>query len=346
VKRITGRIRAREGDFVESFEGLIFDVKGLVHPPDRVIAYVRYIPDRTGNRRRANQFYKKVYSLHERNKFLKEKYPKYLYFDPFFNQLLEGVPTESIYKHYKPEKKLREMRRRSESLIGLEKDAFEFIKLLKEKSGIPWEKIGVSGSILVDLYDENSDIDVVVYGSKNCIKVYETLKLLISSGNLIRRYDEAGLKKLYKFRIEGAKISFEQFIKTESRKVIQGEFKGRDYFIRFVKDWHEITEKYGEKTYMPIGRARIKARVVNDDEAIFTPCKYIIDDVVFLRGTVRYPLEEVVSFRGRFCEHAYVDERIIVEGTLEKVVQPNGFYYYRLIIGGDPKDFMIIAGDE
>lgn len=346
MKRITKVIKAREGDFIESFEGLIFDVKGLIHPPDRVIAYVRYIPDKKGKRKKAKRFYRKIYSLHERDKFLLEKYPKYLYFDPFFNRLLEGIPTESIFKHYKPEKKLRDMRRYFKSLVGIEREAFEFIKLLKEKSGISWDKIGISGSILVDLHDENSDIDVVVYGTSNCVRVYEALEWLISSETSIKRYDESGLKRLYKFRVKDAEVSFEQFIKTEIRKVMQGEFKGRDYFIRFVKDLHEIKEKYGEKIYVPIGRAKIKARITSDEESIFTPCKYVIDSIVFLQGNPVAPLKEIVSFRGRFCEQARVSEKVIVQGTIEKVIQTNDFYYYRLIIGGNPKDFMVVTEDE
>ena len=35
---------AFEGDFLETNDGLIFDVKGLLHPPERKIAYLRYIP--------------------------------------------------------------------------------------------------------------------------------------------------------------------------------------------------------------------------------------------------------------------------------------------------------------
>ena len=42
--------RAREGDYVETFDGHIFDVKGLVHPPRKVIAYLKYVPDLFGER--------------------------------------------------------------------------------------------------------------------------------------------------------------------------------------------------------------------------------------------------------------------------------------------------------
>jgi len=43
---------AREGDLIENLDECIFDVKGLIHPPNRVIAFIRYVPDANGNRER------------------------------------------------------------------------------------------------------------------------------------------------------------------------------------------------------------------------------------------------------------------------------------------------------
>ncbi len=37
-------IFATEGDFIETYENLIFDVKGVLHPIDKIIAFIRYIP--------------------------------------------------------------------------------------------------------------------------------------------------------------------------------------------------------------------------------------------------------------------------------------------------------------
>ena len=53
-------MKAREGDFIEIKTGSIFDAKGLVHPPDKVIAFPRFIPDSFGSRKRIGYTYKKV----------------------------------------------------------------------------------------------------------------------------------------------------------------------------------------------------------------------------------------------------------------------------------------------
>ena len=64
----------REGDFIETFDGNIFDVKGLVHPPGKVIAFIRYTPNQRGDRKKGKVTYQKVYPLHERYELLQEKF--------------------------------------------------------------------------------------------------------------------------------------------------------------------------------------------------------------------------------------------------------------------------------
>jgi predicted nucleotidyltransferase len=148
---------------------------------------------------------------------------------------------------------------------------------------------------------------------------------------------------LFDFRSKDTAVSFEDFVRTDSRKVSHGKFMGRDFFIRFVKDWNEVSEQYGNITYKPEGRARIKATVVDDAEAIFTPCSYKLADVKILEGPNIEPIEEIVSFRGRFCEQAKNGETVIAEGKLERVQQEGKREHYRLLIGNTPSDHMILV---
>jgi hypothetical protein len=41
---------AREGDLIKHKSNVIFDVKGLIHPEGKIIAFPRYIPDPQGPR--------------------------------------------------------------------------------------------------------------------------------------------------------------------------------------------------------------------------------------------------------------------------------------------------------
>jgi len=337
------QIRVCEGDYIEDFNGLIFDVKGLVHPPSKIVAFPRFVPDVKGNRNRRGLAYEKVYGLSERYELLKKRFPEYLVYDSVFDEYLCEVPVNNVKRHYKPVNCLRALRERK-VLDEVERQALEFVALLKEKANISWSKLGVSGSLLVKLHALTSDIDLVVYGSKNCFKVYECLKTLFGeTESFVRAYTVKELAKLFDFRSKDTKISFEAFVRTESRKVLQGKFKQRDYFIRFVKDWNEIKETYGSTVYKNVGYAKIKAKIVDDANSIFTPCTYIIDKVDILAGSCVEPIKEIVSFRGRFCEQARKDEKVMAQGKVEKVQKIGQEAYYRLLLGSKPTDYLILA---
>ena len=127
-------MNAREGDLIETKDNIVFDVKGLVHPPDRVVAFIRYVPDPMGSRERDGRRYSKFYNLSKRYALLKQKYPQYLVDDPVFNTLLCEVPIEDIKTHYQPAQGLQKLRNRN-NLDTAETAALRFMEIIKEHSG-------------------------------------------------------------------------------------------------------------------------------------------------------------------------------------------------------------------
>lgn len=332
-----------EGDLVLTEGGSIFDVKGLMHPPDRIIAFIRYFPSKDGSRKMEGTAYGKVYSLSKRYALLKKRFPQYLVYDPVFDETLCEVPISDVKKVYRPREKLQELRG-SRELDSLERRALQLAELLKDEADVPWDSIGISGSIMVGLHTANSDIDPIVYGSQNCRKVYSALERMFKSGHeRIGPYTRENLKVLFDFRSKDTHMGFEDFVRTESRKVSQGKFQGTDYFVRFVKDWPEVDEEYGEVQYRNVGHARIKATVANDSEAIFTPCKYTVENATVVEGSVIQPIVEIASFRGRFCEQAKKGERVAAQGKVELVKDNRqNREYFRLLVGNIPSDLMVL----
>nr|MDO8090519.1 nucleotidyltransferase domain-containing protein [Candidatus Sigynarchaeota archaeon] len=329
-----------EGDFIEDKNNLIFDVKGLVHPPDRVIAYLRYYPDVRGNRTRINgKKYTKVYSLRDREAYLSKKFPEYLYFDPVFGVKLESVPRNQIIKVYCPVEKLQELLSAGPS-NKLQEKAILFAETLQEESKIPMNKVGVSGSVLVDLAKKDSDIDIIVYGEKNCRKAYEALGTILRENPFIKAYNEKGLRRLYEFRAKDTLMSYEDFLFSEKRKRMSGEIGGVDFFVRFLKEPNEIGERYGDTRYVSLNSATIEGVTLDDRESIFTPCKYVVEHTKTLEGEAPR-ITEIVSFRGRFCDQIRKGERFIARGKIEKVITKNRTYH-RLLLGGEKTDFLIV----
>jgi len=335
-------LKAREGDLIETFDGNIFDVKGLVHSPERIIAFIRFTPDLKGDRKRKGVTYRKVYPLHERYELLREKFPQYLVYDRVFNEWLSEVPIEAIKRHYKPMDYLRKLRQRRQ-MTKLEKAALHFAELLKKNVDVSWNALGVSGSMLVGLHTPKSDIDLIVYGAQNCYRVYDSLKTLVNDkDSSVKSYSREELRRLFDFRSKDTFMPFEDFVRTESRKVLQGKFGSRDYFIRCVENWNEINEQYGTVHYQPVGYAQIKARVTDDTQMIFTPCHYKIDNVEIVEGPKIEPIQEIVSFRGRFCEQARKEESVMAQGKIERVQKEGEQEFYRVLLGNNVSDYMIL----
>lgn len=313
----------REGDFVLTTDDLIFDVKGMCHPPDRIISFVRYVPDSEGNRFRNGIPYTKIYDLEDRFHFLKERFPHYIYFDPVFQRTLQGVPLTRVKQIFDPVMKLKTLHDAGP------RDALEEAALhLATSLATPPEVLGISGSILMGMHTEQSDIDLVIYGKEEGIKAFQRLQTLRATGKVdaLNRF-HAQEKALFRWG-----SSLKTLIEIEQHKLLHGFFEGSEYFIRLVP---LSFEPYGSVQYIPQYKATLTGWIEDDSESIFTPCCYGLSDSSISHVT------RLISFRGRYCEQVTSGEKIIARGTVEKVCTPSGEFYHMVL--GDMTDFLLPA---
>ncbi len=328
-----------EGDFIENLDGVIFNVKGNLHPKNSVVAFVRYVPDSKGDRRRDSIIYRKLHSLNEKIQFLRANYPQYLVKDPVFDEKVCEVPNNEILRFYDPKRKAQE-------ILLLEETDFlklkikRFIRLISCLSNVPSSSFGVSGSVLVDLHKASSDMDPLVYGSENCYKVYETLVELHKCSKTVRSLNKREIERLYKDKIKDTLFEFEAFARSMKGRVMEGIFEGTLYSIRFLKDPREIKEEYSKISFKNLGEVEIEGRVIDAKEAIFTPCRYTLDDVRIISGSSPEDIREVCSFRSRFCDIAKERDVIRARGKLERVITRED-EYLRVLVGGKRSHFMV-----
>ena len=330
---------------METVAGLIFTVKGVVHPPDRVVAYLRYVPDPRGERVRGRERYRRVYSVAEQEEALRALGLSYRVDDPALGVPVDAVPWEDVARLYDPRERLQRLRAAGPD-GPLAADALALAELMRHAAGVAPTALGLTGSLLFDLHASTSDIDLVVYGEGECRRVHAALACLLDdpSSSLARPRDEE-LAAIHAVHREDTPLSAADFARLQAGKVNEGRFAGRPYFVRFVKLPAEVPERYGDPRFAPAGRALVEARVVDDRDALFTPCRYSISEVRYHEGARADELSEVVSFRGRFADQARAGQRVRASGSVERVVWRERRETTRLVVGGRPGDFLLSLKD-
>jgi predicted nucleotidyltransferase len=330
-----------EGFAVETTDGLIFTVKGVVHPPAAVVAYLRYVPDPGGDRGRAGRRYRRVYRFADQQAELRARGLSYLAHDPMFGVPLQAVPLADVRCVYDPRRRLDELAQAGPADV-LEESALALVETLRAAAGVARSALGLTGSLLFGLHNADSDIDIVVYGDVESRAVHRALgDLLDTPGAPVRRPRGEELDAIHAVHRDETPLSPSDFVRLQAAKVNEGRFGGRAYFVRFVKRPEEVRERYGDPRYEPAGRALLKARIRDDADALFTPCRYIVDDVVFVEGEAAAELLEIVSFRGRFADQARRGETVVAQGELETVISRDSNAYARLVVGGRPGDYLL-----
>ena len=328
-----------EGDFLELKDFSIFEVKGLIHPPKKLISYPRYIVNKKGDRWKGSRRYRKIYALQERQELLRQKYPHLIINDPILNMKVPEISQTEIVTHYKPNEFLEKIKKKKQPDSIMQK-AIEFSHLLENHSGISSTAIGISGSIMVGLHTASSDMDLIIYGQNESRKIRNLLKILLREEKQVRGLMSNEIARHYKFRCADTVMQFDVFEKHELRKTFQGVFKDLEFFIRYLPSSRELTEKYGNIRYFPAGYVKVKARIKDASGAFYSPCRYWLEKVEVLDGTKVKNIVEAISFRGRFCEQAETGESVVIQGKLEKVSTSEG-EHYRVLLGGNSSDFMI-----
>ena len=317
-----------EGQFIITIDNLVFEIKGVVHPKDRVIAYLRYVPTQNG--------YRKVYALDERETYLKRHHPSYLWLSEPHGRLVQSVPNDKIERILDPVDYLAGLRNSASTASDLEQASLSLIDRMVEATGVEWSNIGITGSLLIGIARKNSDIDLVVYGSDACRRFYSNLCKKIDSIVGVHRYSGLLLDEHVSFRWGAHENLKPVFREIERRKALQGLFEKYHFFVRLVKTPDDLEYAYGDFSFELKGQQFVSGKITDDSDSIFTPCEYLVE-------THDLPgLRKLISYRGRFTEQVSKDAMFDAEGRLEMVTNhKEKSQYLQLVLGELPTDYLI-----
>lgn len=242
-------------------------------------------------------------------------FPQYVFLDPLRGKEVISALKEYVREVYVPKECLL-------SLIGLgkkdglQKTTFDFVNLLSAESGVPFADFGVHGSVALNMHSPVSDIDIVVYGSRNFRAVEEVVDRLVDARKLSYRFNNR-LDKARRFK---------------------GKYRDRIFMYNAIRKFEEVNTEYGMFRYSPIASVEFMCTVNEDSEAMFRPAIYRIKDYEPANSSSDVPENEVpevvVSMIGCYRNVARKGDRMRVCGTLEMVEnRKTGEVFHQVVVG-------------
>jgi len=321
----------RDGDTLVTKEGFVFYVFGYEHPKNRVLSFLKYIPFQSkphfpirflrqkwkiGNVELARP--EKLYTAQNYQRLLetlRSTFPQYIYFCPNRGKEVISVPLEHVEKVYVPKECLQRLFEKKRK-DRLQKLASELISLLSTESKVSLEDFGIHGSIALNMHTAKSDIDLVVYGSKNFRNLEKAIDKIVEEGRL---------KYIFTKKLDRARKH-------------RGRYKGKIFVYNAVRKTGEINVQYENHKYVPMRNVTFSCEVVDDNEAMFRPAIYQIKNYQPLDSTSKLVEDEVpsrvVSMIGYYRNVARHGKKIKVSGTLERVENiETGEAKYQVVVG-------------
>lgn len=272
-------------DFIEDADGLLYAVSTYDNE-DKIGCVLRYVPEKDGTRvhpsgRRYTKYdFDDAYAYIARNK-------------PHYAGLLHRIPHEDVRKVYKPDLE-----------IGRIAATRPRVKKLLDLFSLPPGTIGCTGSLLCQLDDASSDIDMVVYG-KHWFVAQSLVEQGIRDGK-VEGLSEEMWRKVYEKR--KPEITYDQFVLHEKRKFNRGQIEGTYFDILYTRSYDQIRAVPASKGTV-VGKETIEAVVTDASLAFDNPAVYEVS---------HESVSKVLSFTHTYSGQALTGETIEACGICEQ----------------------------
>jgi hypothetical protein len=277
-------------DFLKARD-CFFSVVGYDHRMG-IKSFLRYVPSQKGDRRLNNSRYKKL--VHEEA--VSYALEKDLFYNPELGIFL--VPPKEIQTIYKPEEKILDL------FKGKSLDV-ELLKIVEFFEGIPVEKMGVTGSRLIGLKGEESDVDFVMYG-RYWFLGREKIRKGIERGKLSEPSQNTWD---FIYRKRKVNIPYDIFISHERRKFHRAVLNSTYFDLLYVRDYDELERRIPEWRGARVGKATVRAEVIDD--------LYAFDYPSYL--PVKGDVHAILCFTHTFVGQALKGEKVEARGWIEEI---------------------------
>ena len=263
---------------------------------------MRYVQDNSG--------WKKA-TTEQANAFLEQHHPDYLHYSPVLDAHLHAVAVDRIVKHHQPKQRLQQIMQENQP-DAIEHDLFQLCDLLQQ-NGLDLTQIGITGSLLVGVQNQSSDIDLVCYGRSVFHQCRAIARELIEQGQL-QELNDQDWQQSYQRR--SCDLSFAEYVWHEQRKTNKAVINRRKFDLNFIDDL-----KRSEATsYQKCGAIKLQCKIIDDTHAFDYPAEFKIEHEQF---------DAIVSFTATYTGQAIQGETVEVSGIVEQT--PEGVK--RIVVG-------------
>jgi predicted nucleotidyltransferase len=272
-------------DFIEDPDGWLYAVSTYDND-ENVGCVLRYVPDENGERVNLSGKRYKKYDFEDAYAFIACQKPHY-------SNLVQRIPIQDVKKVLKPDREISSIASRH---IRVQK--------LLDLFRLPAGTIGCTGSLLCGLENEQSDIDMVVYG-KHWFIAQGLVRQGILNGQM-EGLSAAMWRKVYEKR--KPEIPYDQFVLHELRKWNRGQIDGTYFDILYTRSYDDLKSAPAGKGTV-IGKMEIEAEVTDASLAFDSPAIYEIE---------HESVSRVLSFTHTYSGQALAGEIIEACGICEQ----------------------------
>jgi predicted nucleotidyltransferase len=327
--------KVRDRDIFHDIEGRVFVVLGYIQPSDRILAFLKYVPDSDGRWMSGDVRYKRIFwgSVDSTVEGMIILPTDYLVEDPHFRTELMEPPREMVSKYFKPELRLREILDQGPK-DPLEKLVSQGATALHDALNTPFDDIGVAGSILWKGHETgHSDVNMNIYGFANSWKLYnnyESVRDMTDGSRLRELPDWENAISRVKSRVP--------IIKT---KDLQNLFIRRKALcldsmcigITPILRPQEVPIQHGSESYVSLSKepVTITMDIESTDYGIFHPAIYEgqSETLEIIDGE---RISRILVYDGAFGGLLRPDDKVEVSGIVQKV-EREGEALYQVMVG-------------
>ena len=337
--------KVRDRDVFHDTDGRVFVVLGYIQSSDRILAFLKYVPDPVGRWRSGNIRYKRIFwgSVDSTVEGMSILPQAYLSEDSHFGTELLEPPREVVSKYFMPELRLREIIDEGPK-DSLEELVHQAATALNESLKIRFDDIGVAGSILWKGHEPgHSDVNMNIYGFENSWKLNENYESVrdMTEGSRLRELPD------WKHAISRVH-SRVPVMRTED---LQNLFARRKALclnsmcigITPILRPEEVPIQHGSESYVTLSLkpTTIVMDIESTDYGIFHPAIYEgRSEPLDIIGEEQ--VSRILVYDGAFGGLLRPKDRVEVTGTLQKVTRGDNTFY-QIMVGtknGAGKEFI------